>query len=189
MCQSLPLYFASMETKPETEPSWSTSFKSKGMLRLHTSWPGLSFTQGTSIMMPIEKLYPHYFETNCFGVNLSALLYQRTQWAPAYHLGEMRWSPARGRISWCGGLSDALPDVFSQLAKLPTSFSMPSVKAELPASRSWFLRNEGSMPSISISIPVWRHSRLKLPTASHLPFVFVVSQTSSELLGFCVWPL
>lgn len=87
------------------------------------------------------------------------------------------------------GLSDALPDVFSQLAKLPTSFSMLSVNAALPASRSWFLHNEGSMPSISISVLVGRHSWLKLPTASHLPSVFGVSQTSSELLGFCVWPL
>lgn len=39
--------------------------------------------------------------------------------------------------------SDPLPDVYPQLAKLSASLSVVVVKAELPASRSWFLLNEG----------------------------------------------
>lgn len=39
--------------------------------------------------------------------------------------------------------SDPLPDVYPQLAKLSASLSVVVVKAELPASRSWSLLNEG----------------------------------------------
>lgn len=42
---------------------------------------------------------------------------------------------------WCP--SDPLPDVYPQLAKLSASLSGVVVKAELPASRSWFLLNGG----------------------------------------------
>lgn len=80
-------------------------------------------------MTPIEKLCSYYFETKCFWVNfVNAALPARTQWVLAYHLGEMCWSPALGRISWCG------------VSLMPCQMSFPSWQSHPPPFQCSLLR-------------------------------------------------
>lgn len=85
--------------------------------------------------------------------------------------------------------SDPLPDVHPQLAQLPACLSVVVVKAALPASRSWSLLNGGQYAlsqRLDSCVKTFMH---KTPHCFSSAFCFWISQTSLELLGFCVRPL